>query len=359
MARITDVVQRLPSRYKSLGLFVLLLALLPVIVRSPYVLSVMIFIGLHTILTIGLCLLMGFAGQVSLGHAAFYGLGAYTSGIVTATYGVSPWLGILLSMAVTGGVAAFLARPIFKLRGHFLAMATLGLGQIFYIAFNEASSLTGGPSGLTGIPYLSIGGWAFDSDMRYYYLVWGAAALTMLMALNLVHSRVGRALRGVRSSEVAAQAMGADTARLKAQIFVISGATAGLAGSLYAHYVTFLSPTPFKGHTTLMLLVMAAIGGMSTVWGAPFGAAVLTLLTEALRAVAPKLLRHASGEYEIIVFGLFLIVIMLRMPQGLVLGLSELYTRWREHRSTAARLKDTALPPLRRWVGLRGREGAR
>jgi branched-chain amino acid transport system permease protein len=354
---MNGIMQRLPRTYKRWTLFVLALGLVPVFVRSPYLLSIGIFIGLYTILTVGLCLLMGHAGQVSLGHAAFYGLGAYTSGILTAKYGLSPWVGILLSIVCTGGAAAVLARPVFQLRGHFLAMATLGLGHIFYAVFNEAASLTGGPSGLSGIPYLSIGGWTFDQDVRYYCLVWAAATLSMLLALNIVNSRVGRALRAIRSSEVAAQSMGVDTGRLKAQIFVISAAMAGVAGSLYAHYVTFVNPTPFRGRTTLMLLVMAAVGGMGTIWGAPFGAALLTILTEVLRAVVPKLSDYATGEYEIIAFGLLLILIMLRMPQGLVPWLGTLFTRWRS-RSALPGLKPVDLLLPRRWLGAKGEEGA-
>jgi branched-chain amino acid transport system permease protein len=354
MTNLTDMTQRLLARYWQLGLFVFLLALLPAFVQSPYLLSIMIFIGLYTILTVGLCLLMGYAGQVSLGHNAFYGLGAYASAIATAKYGLSPWLGMLIAMVLTGGVAAVIARPIFKLKGHFLAMATLGLGYIFYILFNEASSLTGGPSGLTGVPYLSIGGWAFDRDVKYYYLVWGAAAVTLLASLNIVHSRIGRALRAIHGSEVAAQSMGADTARLKAQIFVVSCVYAGLAGSLYAHYLTFVNPSPFTLHFTLMLLVMTAVGGLTTVWGAPFGAAVITLLTEALRTVVPQLLDHASGEHEIIVFGLLLMLIMIYMPQGVVQGLSKIYTRWREGEPVAARPGGKALPLLWRWLRVKG-----
>lgn len=318
----------LPARYWQLGLFVLLMMLLPVFVRSSYWLSMMIFIGLYTILTVGLCLLMGYAGQISLGHNAFYGLGAYASAIAATKYGMSPWLGILFSVALTGGVALVIAKPIFKLKGHYLAMATLGLGYITYIFFNEAGELTGGPSGLTGVPYLSIGGFIFDQDLEYYYLVWGVAAVALLIALNLVNSRIGRALRAIHSSEVAAQAMGADSARLKIQTFVISGLYAGLAGSLYAHYLTFVNPSPFGFHLSIMLVVMVVVGGLSTVWGAPFGAAVVTLLTEVLRSVVPKLSNHASGEYEIIAFGLLLILILIYMPQGVVQGMAQIYSRW-------------------------------
>jgi branched-chain amino acid transport system permease protein len=318
-------VRYLVGRYGQLGLFALLLALLPFFVRSPYWLSTMIFVALFTMLTVGLCLLLGYAGQISLGQSAFYGLGAYTSAIVTTRLGLSPWLGILISMALTGALAAALAKPVFRLRGQFLAMATLGLSIIFYIMFNEATALTGGPSGIAGIPYLSIGDLVFDQDIEYYYLVWVLAAATLLISLNLVNSRVGRALRAINGSEVATQTMGADPARLKAQILVISCVFAGLAGSLYAHYVTFVNPSPFGLHTSLMLLVMAAIGGMGSVWGAPFGAAVATLLTEVLRSLVPSLTNHASGEYEIIVFGLLLIVIIRWMPLGVVPKLSQLY----------------------------------
>ncbi len=321
------LLRRAPTHYQRLGLLALLLAILPLWVHSAYVLTVMIFIALHTILSVGLCLLMGYAGQVSLGHAAFYGLGAYTSAIATTRYGLSPWLGILLAMALTGGLALLVARPVFKLKGHFLAMATLGLGYIVYIFFNEASSLTGGPSGLTGVPYLSIAGWAFDRDNKYYYLVWGAALLVLWSALNVVHSRVGRALRATHGSEIAAQSLAVDTAYLKTQVFFISAVYAGLAGSLYAHYLTFVNPSPFGFHFSVTLVVMVSVGGIATVWGAPIGAALVTLLTEGLRTIAPKLLHHASGEYEIIAFGLLLMLIMIYMPQGVVQGLAELSAR--------------------------------
>ena len=332
-----DLLGYLASRYGQIALFAFCLALLPLLVQSPYWLSTLIFAGLFTILTVGLCLLLGYAGQISLGQNAFYGLGAYASAIATTRYGLSPWLGILISVLLTSVLAAVLARPVFKLRGQFLAMATLGLGLIFFILFNEASGLTGGPSGISGIPYLSIGssmaadtagdpgGLVFDQDIEYYYLVWGVAVATLLLSLNLVNSRLGRALRALGNSEVATQSVGVDTARLKAQVFVIASAFAGLAGSLYAHYVTFVNPSPFGLHTSLMLLVMAAIGGMGTVWGAPFGAAVITLLTELLRSLVPRLSNHASGEYEIIVFGVLLIVIIRWMPEGVVPKLGRYY----------------------------------
>ena len=308
-----------------LALFALGLAVLPLFVRSTYLLTLMIFVGLYTILTAGLCLLMGYAGQVSLGHAAFYGLGAYVSAVSTVKGGLSPWLGLLFAVIFTGGIAFLIAQPIFRLRGHYLAMATLGFGYIVYIFFTEASGLTGGPSGLTGVPYFTLGTWSFDRDVKAYYLVWGFAIGVLAVSLNLVASRTGRALRAIHGSEIAAQAMGVNARWLKTQVFVLSACFAGLTGSLYAHYLTFVNPSPFGFHFSVMLLVMASVGGVATVWGAPFGAAAVMGLSEVLRAVVPRLLPHASGETESTVFGVLLVLVMIFMPEGVVQRLTDLY----------------------------------
>ncbi len=331
------------------------LALLPLFVRSSYLLTVMVFIGLYTILTVGLCLLMGYAGQVSLGHAAFYGLGAYVSAITTLKAGLSPWLGIVFSLICTGAIAFLIAQPIFRLRGHYLAMATLGFGYIVYIFFTEASALTGGPSGLSGVPYLSIGGWAFDRDVKSYYLVWGVAIVVLAASLNLVSSRTGRALRAIHGSEIAAQAVGVNARRLKTQVFVLSACFAGLAGSLYAHYLTFVNPSPFGFHFSVMLLVMASVGGVATVWGAPFGAAAVMAFSEVLRAVVPRFLSHASGETEITVFGILLMLMMIFMPAGVVPRIADLNllrkrVKW-PPRSVIGQKIVTLLPWRRKWEG--------
>jgi branched-chain amino acid transport system permease protein len=296
----------------------------------------MIFIGLHTILVVGLILLMGYAGQVSLGHSAFYGLGAYISALTTLKFGLSPWIGIAAAMTLSGLLSFMIAWPIFRFRGHFLAFATLGFGIIVYTVFNESVTITGGPSGMSGIPYLSIGDWIFDRDLEYYYLVWGAVFIVILSSLNLVRSRMGRALRAIHSSEIAAQSIGVNISRLKAIVFAISAVYAGLAGSLYAHYLTFVNPSPFGFHLSIMLLVTAVVGGLGTVWGAPVGAAIITLLTEVLRSVIPKFTNHASGEYEIIAFGILLMLVMIFLPQGVVPSCSEILQRrivsWRDNK---------------------------
>ena len=293
------------------------IACLPWGVHSRYYQSIAVIIGLHTIAAVGLSLLMGYAGQVSLGHAAFYGMGAYLSGIASASIGLNPWLAMPLAALITAGVAFAIGTPIFRLRGHFLAMATLGWGIIVYIVFNELREVTGGPSGLTGIPNLSLFGWPLNTDVRYYYLVWAFALAVIFLSRNIVDSRVGRALRAIHGSESAAAALGVNTARYKLAVFTLSAVYASLAGSLYAHYLLFVNPPPFSFKFSIELLVMVMIGGLAHIWGALFGAALITILGESLRATIPLLTGHASGEYEIIAFGLILMATMIALPEGL------------------------------------------
>ncbi|HYR01699.1 MAG TPA: branched-chain amino acid ABC transporter permease, partial [Syntrophobacteria bacterium] len=193
-------------RLLHLSAFALLVALVPLMVASRYYLNLFIFIGIHTLLTLGLNLLMGYAGQISLGHAAFFGLGAYTSGILTVTYHVSPWPAMGAAVLVTITVALVIGVPTLKLTGYYLGMATLGFGIIVNICFRELSGITGGPSGLVGIPPLSLGGVVLDEPRYVYYLIWGVTLGALAVSLNIVDSRVGRALRAIHDSEVAARA---------------------------------------------------------------------------------------------------------------------------------------------------------
>jgi branched-chain amino acid transport system permease protein len=311
---------------------VVAIACLPLGVQSRYYQSIAVIIGLHTIAAVGLSLLMGYAGQVSLGHAAFYGLGAYVSGIASTNLGLNPWLAMPVAALLTGGMAAAIGTPIFRLRGHFLAMATLGWGIIVYIVFNELREVTGGPSGLTGIPNLSLFGLPLDTDVRYYYLVWSFALGVIFLSRNIVDSRVGRALRAIHGSESAAAALGVNTARYKLAVFTLSAVYASLAGSLYAHYLLFVNPPPFSFKFSIELLVMVMIGGLAHIWGALFGAGLITILGESLRATVPLLMGHASGEYEIIAFGLVLMATMIALPEGMWPWLLRVFGRLRGDR---------------------------
>lgn len=307
--------------------FILVVGTIPLWIKSPYLLSTAVFIGIFSIVTLGLCLLMGYAGQISLGHAAFWGVGAYTSAILTVKLGVSPWIAMAAGVVVTCGLAYLIAIPIFRLREHYLAMATLAFGIIAYLAFGEFRELTGGPSGLPGVPRLAIGSFVFDGDVEYYYLVWAVLIVLIGLSLNIVNSRVGRALRAVHASEVGAESVGVDAGRLKMQVLVLSAAYASIAGSLYVHYMQFVSPTSFDFGTSVRLVVMAAVGGLASVWGAPFGAAAVTLVTVILREVLPLVIPNASGEHIIIVYGVVLVAIMIFMPEGLTRGVIRIVRR--------------------------------
>ncbi|NMC74344.1 MAG: branched-chain amino acid ABC transporter permease [Geobacteraceae bacterium] len=283
--------------------------LAPLLFSGGYLMNVLVFVGINTMLAVALNLLLGYAGQISLGQAAFFGLGAYISGVATATYGMNTWAALGSAAAVVGLVAFAIGFPILKLKGHYLAMATLGFGIIVYIAFNETVELTGGPSGLTGIPTFSAGSVQFDSDVKNYYLIWGFARMTMLLSVNLVNSRIGRALRAIHDSEVAARVMGVNARLLKVQIFTLSAVISSVAGSLYAHTMTFLSPASFGFNFSVELLTMVVIGGLGSVYGSFLGAALLTLLPEFLRTFQ---------DYDIVAYGLLLILMTMYMPGGLV-----------------------------------------
>ncbi|ACA59204.1 branched-chain amino acid ABC transporter permease [Candidatus Desulforudis audaxviator] len=299
-------------------LVVTLFALFPLVVKSSYFLGIFVIAGLYSIVAVGLGLLLGYAGQVSFGQAAFYGLGAYTAAILSGTYGWPPLLALAAAPFLPAVVAAVIGRPILRLREHYLVLGTLGFGILVYILLKEFVGLTGGPSGYTGIPYLSIGGLVLNTDVQFFYLVWFFAFLTLVGAWNLVNSRIGRALRAIHGSEVAAEAAGIDTARLKLKVFILSAFLAGLAGGLYAFYITFVSPSPFGFHASIQFVLMAVVGGAATVWGPVVGAFVIVGLIEFLRWAVPVVLPKAGGEFEIIFFGIILVLVLLFRPEGIL-----------------------------------------
>ena len=271
--------------------------------------DIMIFAGIYCLITLGLSILMGYGGQISLGQAAFYGIGAYVSGILTAKYGLNPWVCMLIGAVVASCVALLVGAPSLKLRGHYLAMATLAFGIIVFIIFNEEIEWTGGPDGMTGIPGLSLFGFEFDSIEKYYYLVWAIVFAAFIFTINVIQSRTGRALRAIHVSESAANAMGVDISRLKIIIFIYSAILASLGGSLYAHYMNFINPTTFDLFFSIKLLIMIALGGMHDIWGAIIGAILITFLSfEWL---------HYFEEFEIIVYGAILLLITIFLPHGL------------------------------------------
>jgi len=272
--------------------------------------DIMVFVGIFSLVTLGLTLLMGYAGQVSLGQAAFFGLGAYVSAILTGRFGWPAWPAVLAGMTLTGLVAFLVGVPSLKLKGHYLAMATLGFGVIVYVVFNEEVSLTGGPSGMADIPGIAVGPWQMDTPLKYYYFVWFFVLVALAFSLNIIHSRVGRALRSIHGSEVAANAMGVPTASYKTRIFVVSAVYASMAGSLYTHYMTFLSPSSFDLFWSIKFLMMVVVGGMTSIWGALLGTCLLTYLSNEWL--------HMFHDFDVLVYGFILLLIIMFLPKGLI-----------------------------------------
>ncbi len=296
-------------------IFTLAVLITPFFLRGSYFLNVLVFIGINTMLAVALNLLLGYAGQISLGHAAFFGLGAYVSGVLTTRFGLDPWLALVIAAAVSGVLAFIIGFPILKLKGHYLAMATLGFGIIMFIIFNETVAVTGGPSGLSGIPNIQISSLIFDNDWSNYYLIWTITLLVMLLSINLSQSRIGRALRAIADSEVAARVMGVNARLLKVQIFTVSAVISAMAGSLYAHTMTFISPASFGFNFSIELVTMVIIGGLGSIYGSFLGAAILTILPEFLRILQ---------DFDIIVYGLMLIIMTMYLPGGLISGLEQI-----------------------------------
>jgi branched-chain amino acid transport system permease protein len=257
----------------------------------------------------GMTLLLGYAGQLSLCQAAFFGLGAYTSGILTTNFGIHPWLAMGIGIFLTGSISFILGMPALKLRGHYLAMATLGFGEIINIVLKGWVNVTGGPSGLTGIPRLKIFGMLLDSELKYYFFVWPIVLIVLVILLNLVNSRVGRALRALNRSELAAEVMGIPVSQYKIKTFLLASMLSSLAGSLYAHFITVISPESYSIIFSIMILLMVIVGGMTSLWGSIIGAFVMTILPEYLRIFE---------DWDIIVYGMILLFILMFMPKGLI-----------------------------------------
>lgn len=274
----------------------------------------LIHVGMYTLICIGLSLLLGYAGQISLGHAAFFGIGAYVSGILTTRFGWSPWVAVWAGVALSALVALAVGLPSLRLHGHYLAMATLAFGEIVHVVSKAWVSMTGGPSGFGRIPVFEIAGTRLISPKRddlIFYLVWGVAYLGLVAALGLIHSRTGRALRAIHDGEQAAAVLGVPTARLKVRIFVLSAVYASIAGSLYAHVMTFVNPSPFTIEHSVLFIVMVIVGGMRSVWGAVLGAVLMGLL--------PEWLSHLE-EWRFVIYGAVVLFVMMFMPQGVLLG---------------------------------------
>lgn len=294
---------------KWLG-FLFFIGVLPSILDeiSPYYINVFILVGIYVILAVSLDLLVGFTGQISVGHAAFFAIGAYTSGILTTNHGVSPMFALVAGLFVSGLIAWLVGWSVLSLKGYYLAMATMGLNAIIYTLIIGLQELTGGATGLSNIPSFGVFGFVL-ADYKYYYLVWLIVLLVLASCVRLVKSPLGRTLNAIHGDEVAARTLGVDSSKYKLNIFVLSSVYAALAGSLFTHYMGFISPNDFSIRTSIDVLIMVFLGGVGTIYGPAFGAFFLKYLPE---------ITYRFEDYELLLHGLILISVLAFMPKGLI-----------------------------------------
>ena len=341
--------------------FLALLALAPPFL-PPFYVTLLNYIGLYALVALGLVLLTGVGGLTSFGQAAFVGLGAYTTAILTTRadslpswlgwLGASPWLTLLAGLLLTLVVAWLLGAITLKLSGHFLPLGTIAWGLSLYFAFGSMEGL-GGHTGIPDIPAISLFGKALDQGETIYYLIWAFLLLAVWSTRNLLDSREGRAIRALKGGRVMAESMGVDTARSRMVIFIIAALQACASGWLYAHMQRFVNPNPFGLQMGIEYLFMTVIGGAGQVWGALVGAGVFTVLKQWLQDLLPKVLGQ-TGNFEVIVFG-FGMVLLLHRARPV-----PLLTRWVPVRKVerkldldAAPLPRKPMPPRARWCSRR------
>jgi branched-chain amino acid transport system permease protein len=297
------------KEFKKKDLFYLgAICLAPLIWSDPHFHHLMVLAGIYAILALGLSLFMGYAGQISLGHAAFFGIGAYTTAILTTRHGFPPVVAFWVSALSASVIAYLIGRPILKLKGYFLALATLGFGEIFLVMVRESTDLTGGVIGIFGIPWFSVIGFSFDTYLKQYYLTWGVLTGLFIFSKNLVRSKVGRALLAVAASEDAASSVGINVPRVKLEIFVLGAAFAGLAGSLFACVMSTANPEAFSLGFTVLIVMMVILGGMGNIYGPIAGAILLTWLMDFL---------SRYQEYSLPVYSVILILLLIFFPDGI------------------------------------------
>lgn len=304
-------------RWGGLILLAVVIGTLPLLLTNAYTYDVAIRIAINATVVVGLNLLIGYAGQISLGHAGFFGLGAYASAVLTGNYNWPSLLALCTGALLVAILAFLIARPILRLKGHYLAMATLGFGMIIAIVLNNEAAITGGPDGMV-VPAFTLFGWELYGERAWYWVFGGLLLIAVWIALNLIDSPVGRALRAVHGSEVAAQVSGIDTTGYKVRVFVVSAVFAGIAGSLAAHYGGFITPAEASFFRSIEFVTMVVIGGMASTFGAVLGAVLLTLLPQALTGFE---------DWEIIVFGAILMLTMIFLPKGLLPSVQGLLRR--------------------------------
>jgi branched-chain amino acid transport system permease protein len=309
---------RLKREFISLTAFAAFLIVLPLLMPNAYFLDVATKTIINAIVCVGLNLLLGYAGQISLGHAAFFALGGYATAVLGSRLSVPAPLAMLAGAVLVGVISYVIGRALLHLRGHYLAMATLGFGAIVSIILNRELAITGGPDGMPVGPF-QIAGYSLPSALGGYVLAAVGLFIAVKLATSLINTRAGRALRAINDSEIAAATLGIEVAAFKVKVFVISAIFASIAGSIFAHADRFITPVEANFLRSVEFVAMVVIGGLGSVVGAIVGAIIFTLL--------PQMFAHFE-EFRHVLTGALLICIMAFMPSGVVPTLASLWARW-------------------------------
>jgi branched-chain amino acid transport system permease protein len=296
-------------------LLLIFLIIVPLIVKNPYFLHIIIMAGIFVLLASSMNLITGCTGRLNLGHAGFYGLGAYGSTLLVMKMGFPVWIAMLFGGVISTLFGVLIGVPCLKLKGSYLAITTLAFGEITRLAFINLVELTNGPLGIRGIPgpppllLPKIGLIQFESKIVYYYLIFFICLICLLIIYRIMNSQIGNTFIAIREDEIRAETVGIDTITIKIINFALGAFFAGIAGSFYAHYVRFISPDTFTLNETFTILTMVVIGGLGTFWGPVLGGVIFTFLPELLRAIA---------DYRMIIYGLLMTVSIIFMPEGLI-----------------------------------------
>lgn len=281
-----------------------------------YLLHILVIAGIYIILTLSLNLIVGYTGLPALGHAAFFAVGAYISALLALNFGISPWIGLIVGASFAALTGVVIGASSLRLKGDYFALVTIAFAFIVYYTVKNWVSVTRGPMGLPGIPGFSIFGLSLDSTFSYFILVFVFVLITIFIVRRIVDSPFGRVLKSIREDEIAAEALGKDTTKHKLLAFVIGAFFAGIAGSLYAHYITFIDPSSFTIMESILILLMVIFGGMGSIKGSILGAIILVVFPELLRFLGmPSAIAAPTRQ---MIYGLVLIILMIKRPQGLM-----------------------------------------
>lgn len=307
-------------------IFIFVIIVAPFALRSEYIVSTMSVIGIYVLLSSSMCLVVGYAGQFTLAHPVFFGIGAYTSAILVTTYSWPPATALLVAPILSGLIAYGMGYPLFRLGALHFACATFCILIIFQTCVTELRIITGGANGISGIPMFSIGSFVIEGRLTIFYSIWLVVVISTILSFNIVNSKVGRALQAISVSENAASTCGVNVAKCKVGIFTFSAVIASIAGSIYAHYLSFVGPDTFGFSLLLDLLAIIIIGGMRSIWGAIIGTATFIALGEIFRELlsSQPYIGTIAGEITLIFWGIIVIFLLIFMPGGVVQGGAEI-----------------------------------